>query len=56
MTKRNKIIIIVAAVALFVIGAGVFIGVVFFSPMSDPLYVAHRGYRIIIVSYSFIFV
>ena len=44
MTKRNKIIIIVAAIALFVIGAGVFIGVVFFSPMSDPLYVAHRGY------------
>ena len=44
MTKRKKIVIIISALALFLIGAGTFVGVVFFSPMSKPLYVAHRGY------------
>ncbi|MBO4478834.1 MAG: hypothetical protein J5774_00545 [Clostridia bacterium] len=45
MAKRKKILICsIAVFALFLIGAGVFVGVVFFSPMSNPLYVAHRGY------------
>lgn len=44
MTKRKRIIIVVSVFALFLIGAGIFVGVVFFSPMSDPAYVAHQGY------------
>ena len=44
MSKKAKLIVVISVIALFLIGAGTFIGVVFFSPMSSPLYVAHRGY------------
>lgn len=44
MTKKKKIILICSVAALFLLGVGLFVGIVFFSPMSNPLYVAHRGY------------
>lgn len=47
MTKRKKILIVISTFALFLIGAGTYVGVAFFSPMSKPLYIAHRGYSAI---------
>ena len=44
MTKRKRILIVVCTAALFLIGVGIFVGVIFFSPMSAPAYVAHQGY------------
>jgi len=44
MTKRKRILIVVCTAALFLIGVGIFVGVIFFSPMSTPAYVAHQGY------------
>ena len=44
MPKRKRILIVVCTAALFLIGVGIFVGVIFFSPMSTPAYVAHQGY------------
>ena len=43
MTKKKKIILISAVALAFIAGVLIFCGIVFWSPMSEPVYVAHRG-------------